>query len=88
LKYFIHLGPLLEMGALSFQELFLKDPLTSHVDSLADQLKDDTPFYTRVNKGPVIGQVHVQGPVELGKILDLPSWQFANHLVKQQYIEF
>jgi hypothetical protein len=72
---------------LSFQEFYLKDPVpgTLVVDHL--KIDDSMKMFTKISAGRDGKGIEVHGPTELGKVLELPSWNFAKKLAAKEYFE-
>ena len=85
LKFFIHTGFDVEQGCLTYKSLFLHNPATSAVDTVAASLKDTVPFYSAVQvgkSGVTVGALKTQG-----EVVDLPAFSFLKKLVSNQYFE-
>ena len=83
LEYFIHTGFDVEMGALNYKHMFLRDPVNSAVDATASSTDDKLPVYSVVSKqgeGWSINKTITQKDA-------LAEWKFADQIVKQQYFE-
>lgn len=83
LKYFIHTGFDLEMGALNYKSLFLRDPEISVVAQLSPTLSDALPLFAQASAQGGALAWKSQGEV----LATAPAWSFANKLIKKEYFE-
>jgi hypothetical protein len=72
---------------LSYQEFFNKDPIASALRVDSHTLDDSVKMFTKISAGRDGKGIEVHGPTELGKVLELPTWNFAKKLAAKEYFE-
>jgi len=83
LKFFIHTGFDIEVGALNYKNCFVPDCVTDHIG--AADVQDSTPLYSSITKS--------ESGITRSKVathkdaLGLPSFAFAKNLIDKKYFE-
>lgn len=86
LKYFIHTGFDIEIGAINYKHVFLPNPEINHLPQIQASIPDDAPLYTAVRKD-ANGKITQTPALTHAQVLEQNVWPAVNQLLAKKYFE-